>query len=158
MDFGFSPIGAVYIAMLLIPNILWTKNLPEGYEESKAKENRVLVAFERTGPVLVTFFSAASADIALFPEYPRVLLLAASFLLMVLYEIFWVKYFRSERRLEDLYGSILFIPAAGAVLPVLSFLLLSIYGRSIYLLVSTVILGIGHIGIHASHIKELRHD
>ena len=56
--------------------------------------------------------------------------------------------------MKDMYSSILGIPVAGATLPVLSFLLLVIYGKNIPLIVSTIILGIGHIGIHMNHKKE----
>ena len=47
------------------------------------------------------------------------------------------------------------IPVAGATLPVVAFLLLGIYGRNIFLIISTIVLGIGHIGIHLNHKKEL---
>ena len=48
-------------------------------------------------------------------------MLAGSFLLMVLYEIYWIRYFRSEKRMEDFYSSLLGIPVAGATLPVAAF-------------------------------------
>lgn len=43
---------------------------------------------------------------------------------------------------------------AGATLPVFAFLLLGIYGKNVFLIMSTIILGIGHIGIHLSYRKE----
>ena len=60
----------------------------------------------------------------------------------------------SKEGKKDMYSSILGIPVAWATLPVLSFLLLGIYGKNIPLIVSTIILGIGHIGIHMNHKKE----
>lgn len=39
---------------LFVPNIIWTKNKPSGYEESAKKENKVLLIFERVGQALVT--------------------------------------------------------------------------------------------------------
>ena len=74
---------------------------------------------------------------------------------MVLYEIYWNRYFRSEKTMNDFYSSILGIPVAGATLPVLAFLLLAIYGKNIVLAVAVLILGIGHIGIHLMHKKEI---
>ncbi len=53
---------------------------------------------------------------------------------------------------------ILGIPVAGATLPVLAFLLLAIYGKNIILGAAVVILGIGHIGIHLTHRKEIEED
>ncbi len=56
------------------------------------------------------------------------------------------------------YSSLAGIPVAGATLPVAAFLLLGIYGRNPLMIVSTVILGIGHIGIHLAHAREIRDD
>ena len=47
------------------------------------------------------------------------------------------------------------IPVAWAVLPVIAFLLLGIYGKNIFLIIAAIILGIGHIGIHIDHKKEI---
>jgi len=55
-----------------------------------------------------------------------------------------------------MYSSILGIPVAGATLPVLAFLLLGVYGKNIFLIFSSIILGIGHIGIHLNHRKEVQ--
>lgn len=77
IHFGFSYIGLIFLLMLMLPNIIWSKNKPIG------------------------------------------------------------------------------IPVAGATLPVVAFLLLGIYGRNIFLIISTIVLGIGHIGIHLNHKKEL---
>ncbi len=55
--------------------------------------------------------------------------------------------------MADFYSSLLGIPVAGAALPVAAFFLLGIYGKVIWMLIATVILGIGHIGIHLQHKK-----
>ena len=52
--FGFSYIGLIWLLMLFVPNIIWTKNKPSGYEESEKKENKLLLIFERFGQALVT--------------------------------------------------------------------------------------------------------
>ncbi len=54
MHFGFSYVGLVYLVMLMVPNILWTKNKPADYEKYVGNENKMLAAFERTGEVLTT--------------------------------------------------------------------------------------------------------
>ena len=74
--------------------------------------------------------------------------------LMVMYEIWWIRYFKSERRLTDFYSSFLGIPVAGATLPVLAFFLLGVYGKVVWMLMASIILGIGHIGIHLQHRRE----
>lgn len=55
---------------------------------------------------------------------------------------------------KENYNSFLGIPLAGATLPVIAFFLLGIYGKVIWLLAATIILGVGHIGIHIQHGKN----
>ena len=43
--FGFPYIGLIYLLMLWIPNSLWARRLPEGYDPSG--ENKALLIFER---------------------------------------------------------------------------------------------------------------
>ena len=149
---GFSYVGLIFLLMLFVPNIIWAKNMPKGY--SAERESRVLGAFERIGEVLCTCCALIFSDFNLRPWSPWCLWLAAAFGLMVLYELWWVRYFRSNRTLDDFYGSFLGIPVPGAVLPVAAFVLLGIYGRVIWMILSAVILGIGHIGIHLHHRAE----
>ncbi|MBQ1714700.1 MAG: hypothetical protein II030_09930 [Treponema sp.] len=52
--FGFSYVGLVFLCMLLIPNFIWTKKKPFGYEEASLKENKFLLVLERIGEVLVS--------------------------------------------------------------------------------------------------------
>lgn len=52
---------------------------------------------------------------------------------MVLYEIYWIRYFRSEKTMRDFYSSLLGVPVAGATLPVAAFMLLAIYGKNVVL-------------------------
>lgn len=156
MNFGFSYVGLLFLVMLMLPNIIWTKNLPKGYENYVANENKVLLAFERVGEVLVSGAVLIFSDFNIKPWSNWTWWLIGSFLLMVLYECFWIRYFKSEKTMSDFYSSILGIPVAGATLPVLAFLLLAVYGKNIVLGVSVLILGIGHIGIHFMHLREIK--
>lgn len=52
---------------------------------------------------------------------------------MVLYEIYWIRYFRSKRTAEDFYRPFLSLPAPEATLPVVAFLLLGFCGKVIWL-------------------------
>ncbi len=81
--------------------------------------------------------------------------LLASLLLMLLYLAWWIRYFRGSRRLADFSRQLCGLPLAGATLPVLAFLLLGIYGRLIWLVLGTLLLGVGHIGIHLRHAREI---
>lgn len=153
-NLGFSYIGLLYLIMLFVPNIIWTKNKPKDDEQYAQKENRVLLAFERAGEILVCICALIFADFNIRATYWSGWLIA-SLVFMVLYEIYWLRYFKSEKTMKDFYSSFLGVPVAGATLPVIAFFLLGIYGRNALLLVSVVILGIGHIGIHMGHRKEV---
>lgn len=129
------------------------KKQPQGY--SSENENKFLVALERVGEVLTTCCVLIFSDFNLQGVSKWSLWLAAAFALMVMYEIWWVRYFKSERKLADFYSSFLGGPVAGATLPVIAFFLLGIYGKVIWMLIASIILGIGHIGIHLQHRKEI---
>lgn len=155
MNFGFSYIGLIFLIMLMIPNIVWTKNKPPYYDEHVKNENKILLVLERVGDVLVTCIALIFTDfnIHTFSSWTLILLLA--FIMMVLYEVYWIRYFKSNKTLKDFYSSLLGIPVAGATLPIIAFFLLGVYGKNILLIVSVIILGIGHIGIHLNHRNEL---
>lgn len=74
---------------------------------------------------------------------------------MALYETFWIRYFASDRSAAAFYAPLLSVPVPGASLPVAAMLCLAIYANSPVLAVSAIILGIGHIGIHALHAAHL---
>lgn len=151
MNFGFSFVGLIFLVMLIVPNIIWSKNQPKDYEKYQKNENRILLAFERIGEILVSIFALFCGinftDISL--------LLIIAFVLMILYEIYWIRYFRSEKRMSDMYSNMFIIPVPGASLPVVAFLLLGFSSKNIFLIVFSAILAIGHIGIHINHKKEL---
>ncbi|MBR4223298.1 MAG: alpha/beta hydrolase, partial [Oscillospiraceae bacterium] len=68
--------------------------------------------------------------------------------LMIGYEICWVRYFRSDKTMADMYEPFLTISLPLAFLPPAAFFLLGIYGSCFPLILSSFIFGIGHIGIH----------
>ncbi|HBM98221.1 MAG TPA: hypothetical protein DD413_02225 [Ruminococcus sp.] len=150
MNFGFSYVGLIYLLMLFIPNILWSKNKPKDYEKYVVNENKILLMFERIGEVLVSCFVLIFSDFNINEITLWSLWLFVSFVFMILYEIYWVRYFKSQRLLKDFYSSLLGIPVA--------FLLLGIYGKNIFLIISAIILGIGHIGVHINHYNEIKQE
>ena len=46
--------------------------------------------------------------------------LIAAFVLMIMHELYWIRYFKSEKTMKDFYSSIMGIPVAGATLPVIA--------------------------------------
>lgn len=152
--FGFSYVGVIYLLMLFIPNIFWAKNQPKDYDKYVGNENKVLLLFERMGEVLTSALCLVFSDFNIRTDSLWSLWLLVSFLFMVLYELYWIRYFRSEKTMADMYSSFLGFPVAGASLPCFGFFTLGIYGKNIFLMVASVILAIGHIGIHLMHRKE----
>lgn len=152
MIIRFSPLGALFWLALLVPNLIWTRRKPEGYDPSG--EDRRLRFLEQTGQVCVTCGTLVSPGIRLGPWSGWSWWLAGAAALMALYECWWVRYFRSSRTMADFTAGLLGVPVAGASLPVAAFFLLGIYGRAWWMLPGVVILGIGHIGIHLGHRRE----
>ncbi len=154
MQFGFSIVGVAFLAMLFVPNIRWAKSRPPGYEEISRNENKVLLLFERVGQVLAT----CSAVVFVCPQgfsLPWLLWLLIGILLMLLYEAAWIRYFKGGEKLEDMYRPLGPIPVPIASLPVVAFALLGIWHQSPIAVIAAVILGIGHIGIHLGHLRDL---
>lgn len=151
---GFSYIGLVYLLMLFIPNIIWSKNQP--VDSNNIQENKILLMLERVGQALCTFSVLIFSDFNIQKLSIWSLWLVVSFLLMLLYEICWIRYFKSKHTEENFYRSFYYIPIPLASLPVTAFLLLGIYGKVIFFIISTIILGIGHIGIHIQHLNEIK--
>ena len=150
--FGFSYVGCVYLLMLFLPNYMWAKKKPKGYDPSD--ESKLFLAFERIGQVLVTSCALIFSDFNLvaFTWWSSWLIL--SFISMLIYELFWYRYFKAPT-LKNFYRSFFKVPVPGASLPVAAFLLLGIYGKVIWMVIAIIILGVGHIGIHIQHARKL---
>lgn len=151
---GFSYIGLIYLLMLFIPNIIWSKK--QSIDYNNTQENKILLLFERVGQVCCTCSVLIFTDFNITPFSVWSLWLIASFLLMILYEICWIRYFTNEHTKENLYSSFLGIPIPLASLPVTAFLILGIYGKVVWLIASAIILGIGHIGVHIQRLKAIK--
>lgn len=154
MHFGFSYVGLIFILMLMVPNLIWTKNQPKDYKKYAGNENKILGLLERIGEACVSVLLLIFSDFNFHGFRWWALWLLGAFLFMVLYEIYWVRYFKSEKTMKDFYSSILGIPVAGATLPVIASGLLAVYGKNPFLMAATIVLGVGHIGIHINHKKE----
>ena len=51
---GFSYVGLIYLLMLFIPNIIWSKNQP--VDSNDIQENKILLLFERVGQMFCTIY------------------------------------------------------------------------------------------------------
>lgn len=152
-NLGFSYVGFIFLLMLTIPNLIWTKHQPREY--TNQNENKVLLVFEKAGQVCVTCAALVFSDFNIHRWSAWSLWLILAVILMVLYECWWIRYFKSTKTLKDFYSSFYGVPVAGATLPVVAFFFLGVYGKVVWLMISVIILGIGHIGIHLQHLKEI---
>lgn len=152
MRFGFSAVGAAFLVALLVPNLLWTRARPAGYDPGG--ESRPLRVVEGAGQALTTA-AALVLGVGVEPWSAWSWWLVAAVALMVAYEAGWVRYFRSPRTTADFYRSLLGVPVPLAVLPVAAFALLGVYGRAWPLVAAAAVLGVGHIGIHLGHRRAL---
>ena len=96
MHFGFSYIGLIFLLMLFIPNIIWSKNKPKDYDKFAKNENKILLLFERIGEVLVTCIVLIFKDFNINTISNWSVIILMAFLIMILYEIYCVRYFRSD--------------------------------------------------------------
>lgn len=121
MHFEFSYVGLAFLVMLFVPNIIWTKHKPENYENYVKNENKVLVAMERIGEVLVCTFALIFSDFNLRRPDVWTVWLVLAVVAMLLYEGYWIRYFHSEQKMTDFYSSFAGVPVAGASLPIVAF-------------------------------------
>lgn len=116
---GFSYVGLIYLLMLFIPNIIWSKSRPIDYD--KTQETKILILFERVGQVCCTVSVLIFSDFNIGAFSAWSLWLIASFLLMILYEVCWIRYFTNEHTEGKFYRSFYGIPVPLASLPVMAF-------------------------------------
>ena len=157
-DFGLSYIGLIALLVLFIPNVLWARNKPEGYDALAKQENKNLMILERVGQILTTTFVLVFRNFNIATLNSWSWWLVAAFILLALYVACWIRYFTKGKTLELFYGDFLGIPVPLATLPVAAFILLGIYGKVLWMIVAALILGIGHIGIHLQHRRTLNRE
>ncbi len=154
MQFGFSYIGLAFLSGLFVPNLIWLWYKPVGYDRCTRQENKALVLCEHLGQIAVTALVLSCGTLQFNSISWWSLFLAAAVLLMILYELYWVRYFKSKQTMQDFYAPFCGIPVPGATLPVFAFFLLSLYSKSLPLIGAVILLGIGHIGVHIGHARN----
>ena len=96
---GFSYVGLIYLLMLFIPNIIWSKNQPVDLND--IQENKILLLFERVGQIFCTFSVLIFSDFNIQKLSIWSLWLIVSFLLytnttckFTCYSLFVIRYLR----------------------------------------------------------------
>lgn len=158
IDFGFSWIGCSIVLLLLIPNIIWSKYSPQGYNAYVKQENITLRILERLGEIAIICLLLISQNFHIQGIDIHISLLVLAYVFMMCYEICWIRYFKSKRTMLDFYRSFLRIPIPLAILPIGAFVMLGLYGRHLYFIIATIGFGIGHIGIHLQHYQQIKEN
>ena len=83
-----------------------SKNKPKDYDKYVKSEDKILRLFERIGQVLVTCLSLIFSDFNIIKISSWTIVLLIAFILMILYEIYWIRYFRSNKTMKDMYCSL----------------------------------------------------
>lgn len=153
---GFSWLGLLFLVLLTVPNVVWAVRDGGKFEKEAGEEPGWLTWFERAGQVLTIVGLLFTRNLVWHPGAPDAWWLAAAAVLMALYEVFWIRYFRGDRSVQSFYRALAGVPVPGALLPVAAALCLAACARSVFLGLSVIVLGIGHVGIHAIHALRSR--
>jgi hypothetical protein len=125
--------------------------------QSNDKRLQIMTVFERIGQVgswIIPFFYQLTLS-SVIDAVALAIMLGA----LALYYAGWIRYLVLRREEELLYSSLLGIPLPMAVMPVIYFLSASVLLGSIWLMLATVMLGVGHISVtwlHSGNIKKDR--
>lgn len=156
IDFGFSYIGLSFLLLLLIPNIIWSKHQPKNDAQYVKQENRYLRILERIGEVVISCLLVICKNFHIPQSSVGIILLVLSYMCMVFYEICWIRYFKSPKTMSHFYRPFMKLPIPLAILPIFAFVMLGLYGANMYLIIATLVFGIGHIGIHLQHYRQIK--
>ena len=101
MNLGFSYIGLIFFTYAYDSKYMRSKNKPKYYRKYEKNENKILLALERIGEVGNTCLATnvhRDFNINNISYWSTILFIA--FLLMILYEIYWIRYFKSNKNNE----------------------------------------------------------
>lgn len=143
------PLGGIITLLVLLPNLLVVIFPPVIPLANKLPVTdpllRLMTIIERSGqvgcfvlPFLYHLDIQNSIDI---------LLLLMMITVLMLYYAGWLRYLLNGRAEVLFYRSMLGIPLPMAVMPVIYFLLAAAWLNSIWLMISAIVLGIGHITV-----------
>lgn len=144
-SFGFSWVGLAFVLCLLGPNLCYYFLMRPKDEVKIQPDMRLLVA-ERLGQGLCVFclLFFRNYDYAFGQGWPWWGVAAVFF--MALYLAGWLRYFMGKGRFADTLRPFLGVPIPLAVFPVLAILFMGVYGQVLWLILSALVLGVGHIG------------
>jgi hypothetical protein len=143
------PLGGMITLIVLMPILLAVIFPPvirlPNYPQFNDSGLRLMTVVERAGQMgcfIIPFFYHIDIQ-----NSRDVILLFLMIMVITLYYAGWLRYLLGGRAEVLFYRSMLGIPLPMAVMPVVYFLLAAAWLNSIWLLISALILGVGHITV-----------
>lgn len=151
---GFSIIGTIIAIAIFIPNLLMIKFPPNNAPKDLKDAGIIFTVLERIGQVgciLILVISKTNFE-------KLTINIWAVFMgsCLLIYYFLWARYVVKGQEYNLLWEPLSFIPIPMAVFPVGVFLFAAILGKSIWLVILVVFLGIGHFANSWHSYKELK--
>ena len=152
---GFNIISAVYVFIILVPNLFFFIFRPTDVPALK-KDPLALVIFENAGRIACFVLPFVFGEQVFKSQFDFIF--AAMLLCAAFYYACWIRYFSGKRRFKLLFKPLLFIPIPMAVFPFMYFLLMAVWLKSIPMGIAVFVFGIGHIPISWITYKQIKNQ
>ena len=139
---GFSIIGVSLALIICAPNLLMIKLPPSGKPAAIRDAGKTYAILERIGQVGCLASLIISKDN--FDNKPIDIWLILSALCILIYYALWIRYLVAGRDYASLYR-FRAVPIPMAIVPILAFAFIAIWGESIWLGIAAGAFSIGHI-------------
>lgn len=151
---GFSIIGTIIAIAIFIPNLLMIKFPPNKAPKDLKDAGIIFTVLERIGQVGCILILVISKN-----NFERLTINIWTVFMgscLLIYYFLWARYVVKGQEYKLLWEPLSFIPIPMAVFPVGAFLFAAILGKSIWLSILVVFLGIGHFANSWHSYKELK--
>lgn len=137
--------GLVFVVLLLIPNIIYAIKDKNKQNKCTNKFMNVIEQIGRYGCMFLMVFNIGIAEFGFGSNYAFLIYLFGNTLLIILYWIIWILYFRKCTYLKQM---------SLAVIPTCLFLLSGITMQHYLLILFGVIFGMGHIYVTSKNRED----
>lgn len=139
---SFSVIGLFIVISIFFPNFLFIIFPPKNVPNGLASAGAIYTALERIGQIGCISILAISKN-----NYENITIniwFIMMALCIIMYWILWMRYIIKGQDFLLCFKPLVFLPIPMAIFPVLAFAFAALWGGSIYLMITTVFLAIGH--------------
>lgn len=140
---GFSVIGTIIAAAMLLPNVLFLFFPPQNVPQGKRDAGIFFTILERVGEAGLIVLLIVSHDA--FAEKAPDIWMALMIACIAVYYGLWLRYLLKGRQAALLTKPLFAFPIPMAVFPVFAFAFASVWGTSFLLLAADAVFALGHI-------------